>query len=95
MLTHIKKLKQYYELVVYTILPMELVTEIYKLIPTLSDHINHTLSYEHLTFCDETSKVIKDMSLLQLNRIELNCETIVLDSTLRDQCCDTNLVTFF
>ena len=49
---------------------MELVTEIYKLIPSLSDLISHTLSYEHLTFCDEKNQVIKDMSLLSTNRID-------------------------
>lgn len=70
LLNHIQKLAQYYEIIIYTILPQEVVNEIYKLVPGIENYISHTLTYENLTFCDDNNLVYKDISFLADNRVK-------------------------
>lgn len=65
----LQKLVKYYELIVFTILPREIVNKFYNLVPGLSDLISHTLCYEELTFSEENGQVYKDLSLISENRI--------------------------
>ena len=63
------KLAKYYELIIYTILPTEVIKEIYKLVPGIENYISQTLTYENLTFCDDNFLVYKDISFLSHNRV--------------------------
>ena len=67
-----------FELVVYTILPSNIMNQIYEMIPGVTDIISHTLCYEDMYFdIFENGFTCKDISLLAQNRE--NKELIVVD----------------
>ena len=69
LLAQLKKLTKYYELVIYTILPREIVNQFYNLVPGIEDYISHTLCYEDLTFSEADGLAYKDLALLAHNRL--------------------------
>lgn len=65
-----RKLKKYYELVIFTILPQMIVDQIWAMIPELKELISHTLTMSDLLSDDQQKETYKDLSLLSLNRIK-------------------------
>ena len=102
-----QKLIKYYEIIIYTILPRNIVNEIFKLIPNFEECVSYTLCYEELTF-SEDGTVCKDLALLSHNRTshhelyqepkqedyELS-EIMVIDVKKGEECCDMQYVTYF
>lgn len=66
LLKQLRKLSKYYELVIYTILPSQIMDEIYSLDDSFQDLISHTLCLDHLVHYNEL--VCKDLGLLVENR---------------------------
>lgn len=62
-----------YELVIYTILPREIVNNFLDLVPDIKALISHAVCYEELVFDHEQGQVYKDIALLANNR------TVALD----------------
>jgi len=63
----LKKLSRFYEIIVYSILPRDILFQIYNLYSELKDVISHTLGYEHLIYQD--NYVCKDLGYLHENRV--------------------------
>lgn len=57
-----------YELVIYTILPRQIVETFLDLVPDIKNVVAHTLCYEELVFDNEQGLVYKDIALLAHNR---------------------------
>ena len=66
LIKHLKKLAKYYELVVYTILPRDILEQIFGMVPGIRDIISHSLCYDELMFDGTTAW--KDLSYLAMNR---------------------------
>ena len=66
LIKHLKKLAKYYELVVYTILPGDILEQIFDMVPGIRDVISHSLCYNELIFDGTTAW--KDLSYLAMNR---------------------------
>ena len=56
-----------YELVIYSILPLELIKKILENVENSSNYISHILSFEDLTFLD--GYAVKDLILLKEGRL--------------------------
>lgn len=102
LLAQLKKLTKYYELVVYTILPRDVVNQFYKLVPGIEDFISHSLCYEDLVFSESEGLTYKDLALLAHNRqshhVDENdgpSEIMVIDTKIGEECSDAQYVTFF
>mmetsp|Transcript_24419 Transcript_24419/g.37852 ORF Transcript_24419/g.37852 Transcript_24419/m.37852 type:complete len:144 (+) Transcript_24419:3998-4429(+) len=103
LLAHLKKLSRFYEIIIYSILPMEILKQIYALHPDLKDVINHTLSYENLIY--DNNYACKDLGFLYENRMEniqqedgeepTPSEIMVIDSLNSSDSSDQQCVTFF
>ena len=96
----LQKLKKYYEIIVFTILPKKFVDMFYEQIPDLKELIDHTLTYEDLVFDEENHVVYKDLSLITGNRNfhrneNEEGEIIVIDTKKREESVDTQFVTYF
>jgi hypothetical protein len=101
------KLAKYYELIIYSILPKEVIDQIYKLVPGIEQYISQTLSYENLTFCDDNFLVYKDISFLAHNRVThmteienddaepIEGEIMVIDVLSAEDNVDNNYITYF
>ena len=80
-----------------------MVDQIYSDIPGINDLISHTLTYDHLEFSDETNQVYKDLALLAHNRtsnfsdqkMDTDCEQMVIDYKNSEDTVDANHVTYF
>jgi hypothetical protein len=102
LLAQIKKLTKNYELVIYTILPRDIVNQFYDLVPGIEDFISHTLCYEDLTFSEADGLAYKDLALLSHNRLSHHTnenddpsEIMVIDTKIGEECSDSQYVTFF
>ena len=96
LLLNLKKLSKYYELVVFTILPKDIVNQIYNLIPAINDVVSHTLTYDDLVFMEGSKQVYKDISLLEYNRVshftnddQEQGEIMVIDIHKGEDCVDS------
>ena len=87
---HLKKLAKYYELVVYTILPGDILEQIFDMVPGIRDVISHSLCYNELIFvfigCFEamlSDELIHDikLKLYNVNFFEFQTE---YDSNITD-----------
>lgn len=58
----LEKMARYYELIIYSILPIKLIKNILSGIKNSEVHISHILSYEDITFFDNYA--VKDLSIL-------------------------------
>ena len=67
LIKQLMKLVKYYELIVFTILPRDIINQIYKLCPGITDLISHTLCNEELVYTSDMA--YKDLSLLTKNRM--------------------------
>lgn len=61
-----RRLSKYYEIIIFSILPLNIIHQIYQLIPEIDDCISFTLSYEDLEYQDGCA--CKDLGLLAENR---------------------------
>jgi hypothetical protein len=68
MIKQLKKLAKNYEIIIYTILPSEVMEKVYKLDPEFEDIISHTLCFEHLVYYNGYPH--KDLALLAENRTQ-------------------------
>ena len=68
LIKQLKKLAKNYEIIIYTILPTDVMDKIYKLDPEFADIISHTLCFEQLVFQD--GYPCKDLALLAENRTQ-------------------------
>ena len=95
LLKQLRKLSKYYEIVIYTILPEQVMEEIYAIDGSFHDLISHTLCLENMVHYNNF--VCKDLGLLVDNRtINLVegeddnecCEIIVVDVNASEECFD-------
>ena len=54
LMSYLTKLNRYYELIIFTILPREIVTQFSKSIAGFDEIISHSLCYEDLVFSSES-----------------------------------------
>ena len=98
LVAQLTKLARNYELIVYTILPSEIVSQIYDKVPELRLLVSHTLTYEDMTFSEENFVAYKDIGLLASNRIsseQEQMETMVVDIKKASEIADLNYLTYF
>jgi hypothetical protein len=62
-----RKLHQFYELIIFTYLPKNIMDEIYELVQGLKDLVSHTLCNDDLLSNDECH--YKDLNFLAHNRL--------------------------
>ena len=94
---YLSKLFKYYELVIFTILPDEIVKRLFELCPELGNLVSHSLSYSHLVTSDE-GYVYKDLAFLSENRQEQDgqeLETRVVDILDAADHVDGECITYF
>lgn len=98
LIAQLNKLARNYELIVFTILPIDIVNQIYDKVPELRALISHTLTYEDLTFSEENAVAYKDLGLLSKNRVSTvdeQMETMVVDIKKASEIADVNYITYF
>jgi hypothetical protein len=104
LLKQLKKLAKNYEIIIYTVLPMDVMKKVFLLDPEFADIISHTLCFEHLVYQD--GYPCKDLALLAENRTQnlepedddeapVCSEIIVIDTLDNESGSDPHCVTYF
>ena len=88
----LQELSSRYEIVVFTILPKDIIKQVYDLIPDIHDYISLTLNYDDVVF--KNGFAYKDIGLLDKNRVKdvelgyLNSDIILVDPYDKEEFID-------
>lgn len=107
LLNQVKLLTKNYEIILFTMLPREILNLIInKIVPELENFVSFSLCYEELIFPEDRPLVYKDMSLLSDNRtinlVKVDDDDeppepnmLMVIDILDTECCDNELVRYF
>lgn len=94
----IKKLARHYELIIFSVLPRKIITELINMhLSELKDCFSFVLGNEDLTMFEGHNKAFKDIGLLACNRMdnqESPGELFVIDTCDFESSVDQDLITF-